>query len=1078
MRGQRTDDFKPFTFSISPSPLTRSPQKGRRNRSFHWRNWCLRFGISLVLGCWSLDVVSAAPKKLLPIISAGKNGRLVYDVDKQGNRIPDFSTCGYAGGDRAIPAAPVRVVVAPVAGDETARIQKALDYVAGLPADTNGIRGAVLLLSGRHEVSGGLQITNSGVVLRGQGMNEGGTVLVATGTDRRTLIRIAGQNDFSSQTNSSWQIADDYVPVGAMTFHLADANALKIGDTIDVVRPSTKAWIDSLGMTEFGGGLGDWRLVWHAGDYDLVWDRVIQKIDGNQITVNAPITTALDKNYGGGFVKTYSWAGRITNVGVENLWLESAFAAGNLLDESHSWFAITLENTADAWVRQVTFEHFAGSAVAIYESCKQVTVEDCLSRAPVSENGGWRRNTFYTLGQQTLFLRCWAEYGRHDFSVGFCAAGPNAFVQCEDTLPSGDSGAMESWSSGTLFDNVRIDGGGLDLMNRGADGEGAGWSAANSVLWQCDASKISCENPPGAQNWAFGCWGEFAGDGVWREANSTIKPVSLFVAQVSERLGKDAAEQLPLMPRNFTEFSNPTEKQAAELIAASLKPAPQLSDFITNAAMREPIPDEVGDAKNVDEISIPPFVIRHSPFVISVSNGWLVCDGKLVIGDVAAINWWRGNMRPSESQDYGINLSRFAPGRIGTGFTDDLNEIADGMAAQNQVALDHHYGLWYDRRREDHERVRRENGDVWAPFYEQPFARSGQGTAWDGLSKYDLTKFNPWYWSRLQQFADICDDRGLVLFNENYFQHNIIEAGAHWVDCPWRSANNINGTEFPEPPPFAGDKRIFMAAQFYDTNNVVRSQLHENFIRQNLNNFTNEPNVIQFTSAEFTGPLAFEQFWLDTIGGWERDTGRKALVALACPKNVQDAILADAQRRAVVDVICFRYWWQTDDGLFAPKGGQSLSPRQFERQWKGGTPSDEDLAVMTAQYRPRFPDKAVIASGEDEKLRGAWAFVCAGGSMPYLPTTTDARLLAAIPQMLPWTAASGQNHWALREAGKQILIYSGDGAPTELDLSSESGTFRMNTVNERSGKITVGQAITAGQKIKLPDAAIVWLVKE
>ena len=103
-------------------------------------------------------------------------------------------------------------------------------------------------------------------------------------------------------------------------------------------------------------------------------------------------------------------------------------------------------------------------------------------------------------------------------------------------------------------------------------------------------------------------------------------------------------------------------------------------------------------------------------------------------------------MRPSEAPSYGINLTRFAPGRIGPGFTDDLNELADGMISGNQAALDHHYGLWYDRRREDHERVRRMDGDVWAPFYEQPFARSGQGTAWDGLSKYDLTKFNPWYW--------------------------------------------------------------------------------------------------------------------------------------------------------------------------------------------------------------------------------------------------------------------------------------------------------------------------------------------
>src|SRR5712671_5347844 len=72
--------------------------------------WCLRFGISLVLGCWSLELASAAPKGPPPVISTGANG-LRYDADERGNRVPDFSSCGYAGGDQQIPNAPVRVVV-------------------------------------------------------------------------------------------------------------------------------------------------------------------------------------------------------------------------------------------------------------------------------------------------------------------------------------------------------------------------------------------------------------------------------------------------------------------------------------------------------------------------------------------------------------------------------------------------------------------------------------------------------------------------------------------------------------------------------------------------------------------------------------------------------------------------------------------------------------------------------------------------------------------------------------------------------------------------------------------------------
>ena len=113
----------------------------------------------------------------------GRDGKLVYEADERGNRVPDFSHCGYAGGGVPIPDVPVRVVVAPGKGDGTARIQAAIDYVSGLKPDEKGFRGTVLLLAGRHEVATSLRLAASGVVLRGAGPRTKGTVLVATGTD-------------------------------------------------------------------------------------------------------------------------------------------------------------------------------------------------------------------------------------------------------------------------------------------------------------------------------------------------------------------------------------------------------------------------------------------------------------------------------------------------------------------------------------------------------------------------------------------------------------------------------------------------------------------------------------------------------------------------------------------------------------------------------------------------------------------------------------------------------------------------------------------------------------------------------
>jgi hypothetical protein len=175
----------------------------------------------------------------------------------------------------------------------------------------------------------------------------------------------------------------------------------------------------------------------------------------------------------------------------------------------------------------------------------------------------------------------------------------------------------------------------------------------------------------------------------------------------------------------------------------------------------------------------------------------------------------------------------------------------------------------------------------------------------------------------------------------------------------------VNDTGFTEPPPFNGDT-IKMADAFYDVTHPVRRPLHRAYIRQCLANLADEPNVIHTLTAENSGPLHFMQFWLDVIAEWERETGKHPLIALSSPKDVQDAILADPVRSAVVDVIDLTYWFRTSEGKeFAPAGGQSLAPRQHARLWKNGRPNADSIAEMAREYRQKFPQKAVI-SGLDQ----------------------------------------------------------------------------------------------------------------
>ena len=90
---------------------------------------------------------------------------------------------------------------------------------------------------------------------------------------------------------------------------------------------------------------------------------------------------------------------------------------------------------------------------------------------------------------------------------------------------------------------------------------------------------------------------------------------------------------------------------------------------------------------------------------------------------------------------------------MGPGLTEDLPALAARMEAQGTPFYQAIPGLWYDRRRDEHSMVSRADGNVWAPFYEMPWARSGQELRRMASAKFDLSRFNSWYFERLAEFA-------------------------------------------------------------------------------------------------------------------------------------------------------------------------------------------------------------------------------------------------------------------------------------------------------------------------------------
>ena len=104
----------------------------------------------------------------------------------------------------------------------------------------------------------------------------------------------------------------------------------------------------------------------------------------------------------------------------------------------------------------------------------------------------------------TLYQRNYVRNCHCDFVTQSAAPGPSVFVFCrgEDSVQS--TGPHQRWATATLFDNVKINGAGIELINRNTMGSGQGWAGANMVTWNCRSDWSDVESPPTAQNWAIG----------------------------------------------------------------------------------------------------------------------------------------------------------------------------------------------------------------------------------------------------------------------------------------------------------------------------------------------------------------------------------------------------------------------------------------------------------------------------------------------------------------------------------------------------------------------------------------------
>jgi len=518
--------------------------------------------------------IASAQKGKSEWVYRGSDGKLVYKTTPAGDKIMDFSYAGYMGGGVALPVVPVKRLVKPSGtNDDTKIIQNAIDEVAAMPMK-NGFRGAVELASGTFTCAGPLILSESGVVLRGNGSGAGGTTIKMVG-DPHTAVVIGRGNtkvalgrtekaDSSTVNTTSTLITDTYVPSGSKSFTVADASGFAVGDVINISRPVTEAWVHFMGMDNmYRDGK---KQTWIRAGAHGITKRKITVIEGNKFTVDLPLADSYDAKFlnpPGTVVAKVIPASRVMQVGVENIHIQCPPLE---IDYGHAPYAGVRVGGDDCWLKDVYCEETMNTTVL---AGNRITMEKVIVKHTYANLGASKPTDFSLEGSQNLIDRCEITGGNMYFVwTSSLIPGPNVLLNCTFKGLGSRIQPHQRWATGLLVDNCTVPDGGIDFMNRGIAGSGHGWTMGWAVAWNCIAKTYVIQNPPGAVNWAIGCIGKreqtarlfdsqpVLPDGNFDSHGFPVEIPSLYLAQLTERLGIQGIKNIGYAANNKKMFPN------------------------------------------------------------------------------------------------------------------------------------------------------------------------------------------------------------------------------------------------------------------------------------------------------------------------------------------------------------------------------------------------------------------------------------------------------------------------------------------------------------------------------------------
>ena len=469
-------------------------------------------------------------------------GRITYVKDADGFVIPDFSHAGYKGGepvpDYQPPASRTETVTPIPNADNTNNIQQAINKIAALAPDADGFRGVVRLGAGKYLIDGTINLNVSGIVLRGAGRGrdvatdqltdndlQNMTLIYRRGTGGglATNVIVMGPASASSATwgldanneTNKVNITTSKLMPGDFSFEVQSTAGYAAGDAVCIKYPSTEALLAALwygGNTNWVNG-SDASQKWKTSDINICYYRYIVRIDGNQITLDAPVFYGLDRQYSQAYMHKITTGTIYTNIGIEDLRV-SMDRTPESITTTPDQNCIKMNALENCWAKGLHLSDFIRSGIQT-EAVTRSTIEDCRAvdcSGFITGSSQYNFNNYHR-SQLILFKNCFSRNGRHHWISNGCATTSGIVVlNHTSTLANAASEGHRYLSQGILIDGWKETGAYANNANklgfylRDNMGTYHGWGAIFSVFWNCDVQNgsIYLDKVPTGQNYSIG----------------------------------------------------------------------------------------------------------------------------------------------------------------------------------------------------------------------------------------------------------------------------------------------------------------------------------------------------------------------------------------------------------------------------------------------------------------------------------------------------------------------------------------------------------------------------------------------